>query len=52
MNKSKVRVIEAVSDKDLELARQAEEKANSKGTKRTEREMDDSDDIEDENYGS
>jgi hypothetical protein len=52
MGKSKVRIIEVLPEEELELARQAEEEANSKGKKQVEAEMDESDDIEDQNYGS
>jgi hypothetical protein len=48
MGKSKVRIIEVVSEKDLDLARQAKEEVDAKKEEELERERDDSDDMENE----
>jgi hypothetical protein len=48
MGKSKVRIIEVVPEKEMELARQAKEEADAKKEEELEKERDDSDDMEDE----
>lgn len=48
MGKSKVRIIDVVPEKEMELARQAKEEAGSKRRQEFEGDMDDSEDIEDE----